>query len=143
MARGNDIEEGAKAIAEDLKLPGGGLKKLARVAENHLGWFDAVEARGMTWGDMIRLLFAAGAKDQNGLFTVGTLSSTVWRKREDVKKQSGDRNRLLSPAVKCNLDREDQITNASVAKSSVETRVGHRRRKRSIDAEQQFKSVPP
>jgi hypothetical protein len=85
-ATSKEIEAGAKAIAEDLHLPGGGLKKLARVVEDHLGWFDTVEARGLTWADMSRLLFAAGAKAGNGRpFSVGTLYSTVWRKREDAK----------------------------------------------------------
>jgi hypothetical protein len=86
-ATSKEIEAGAKAIAEDLHLPGGGLKKLARVVEDHLGWFDTVEARGLTWADMSRLLFAAGAKGRNGRpFSVGTLYSTVWRKREDAKR---------------------------------------------------------
>src|SRR5260370_16994243 len=87
MATSKEIEAGAKAIAEDLRLPGGGVKKLARVIEDHLGWFDAAEARGLTWADMSRLLFAVGAKGQNGRpFSVGTLYSTVWRKREDAKR---------------------------------------------------------
>ena len=87
MAKNNEIEAGAKAIAEDLRLPGAGLKKLARVVEGHLDWFDKAEARGLTWADMSRLLFAAGAKGKNGRpFPVGTLYSTVWRKREDAKR---------------------------------------------------------
>lgn len=87
MATSKEIEAGAKAIAEDLRLPGGGLKKLARVVEDHLDWFDTVEARGLTWADMSRLLFAAGAKGRNGRpFSVGTLYSAVWRKREDAKR---------------------------------------------------------
>ena len=40
MAASKEIEAGARAIAEDLRLPGGGLKKLARVVDDHLGWFD-------------------------------------------------------------------------------------------------------
>lgn len=76
------IEAGAKAIAEDMMFPGGGRKKLARIVSDHLDWFDAVEARGLTWGDISRLLFVAGAKGRNGrAIPVGTLSSTVWRKR--------------------------------------------------------------
>ena len=87
MATSNEIKAGAQAIAEDLRLPGGGLKKLARVVEDHLDWFDKAEARGLTWADMSRLLFAAGAKGRNGgPFSVGTLYSTVWRKREDAKR---------------------------------------------------------
>jgi hypothetical protein len=85
MARDKAIEAGAKAIAADLALPGGGRKKLARVVEDHLDWFDAVEARGLTWNDMARLLFAAGAKGLNGCpISVGTLSSAVWRKRKKI-----------------------------------------------------------
>jgi hypothetical protein len=88
MTMGKEIEAGAKAIAEDLRLPGGGLKKLARVVETHLGWFDMAEARGLTWADMSRLLFAAEAKGRNGRpLSVGTLYSTVWRKREDAKRK--------------------------------------------------------
>ena len=87
MATSNEIADGANAIAEDLCLPGGGLKKLARVIEGHLDWFDMVEARGLTWADISRLLFSAGAKGRNGRpFSVGTLYSTVWRKREDAKR---------------------------------------------------------
>jgi hypothetical protein len=96
MAKNNEIEAGAKAIAEDLRLPGAGLKKLARVVEDHLAWFDKAEARGLTWADMSRLLLAAGAKGKNSRpFPVGTLYSTVWRKREDAKRASlRPRNRL-------------------------------------------------
>lgn len=85
MLSNRQIEAGAKAIAEDMTLPGGGRKKLARVVGDHLDWFDAVEARGLTWGDMSRLLLAAGARGRNGrAIPVGTLSSTVWRKRSDA-----------------------------------------------------------
>lgn len=86
MLSNKQIEAGAKTIAEDMMLPGGGRKKLARVVENHLDWFAAVEARGLTWGDISRLLLAAGAKGGNGrAISTGTLSSTVWRKREAVQ----------------------------------------------------------
>jgi len=79
------IEAGARAIAEDMTLPGGGRKKLARVVNDHLDWFDAVEARGLTWGDISRLLLAAGAHGRDGhSIPIGTLSSTVWRKRLDA-----------------------------------------------------------
>lgn len=93
MAIGNEIGAGAKAIAEDLHLPGGGLKKLARVVEDHLGWFDRVEARGLTWADISRLLFAAGAKGTNGRpFSVGTLYSTgdrqAFRSRKRICRPS-------------------------------------------------------
>ncbi len=85
MLSNKQVEIGAKAIAEDMTLPGGGRKKLARVVSDYLDWFDAVEARGLTWGDISRLLFAAGAKGRNGrAIPVGTLSSTVWRKRSDA-----------------------------------------------------------
>lgn len=90
MAKSNEIEAGARAIAEDLHLPGGGQKKLARVVRNHLDWFDMAEDRGFTWADMSRLLFAAGAKGEKGrAFSVGTLYLTVRRKREDAKLIGG------------------------------------------------------
>jgi hypothetical protein len=83
MAKSNEIEAGVRAIAEDLRLPGGGQKKLARVVRNHLDWFDMAEDRGFTWADMSRLLFNAGAKAENGsAFSVSTLYLTVRRKRE-------------------------------------------------------------
>ena len=83
MLTDKQIEAGAKALAADASLPGGGLKKLARLVSEHLYWFDAAEKRGMTWGDMSRLLFAAGVRGPGGRpIPIGTLSSTVWRKRQ-------------------------------------------------------------
>jgi hypothetical protein len=88
-----EIEAGAKAIAEDMRLPGGGLKKLARVVQAHLEWFDAVEARGMTWPDIARALFAVGVIDNNGhAFSVGRLSSAVWHKRHETERRARPRN---------------------------------------------------
>lgn len=102
MARDKDIEAGAKAIAADLALPGWGRKKLARVVGDHLDWFDAVEARGLTWNDMTRLLFAAGAKGRgNRPISVGTLSSAVWRKRKNtlasLQSARTQTNALIAP----------------------------------------------
>jgi hypothetical protein len=86
MASDKEIEDGAKVIAKDLALPGGGRKKLARVVEDHLDWFNAAEARGLTWSDMTRMLFAAGAKGRGGRpISIGTLSSAVWRKRKNAE----------------------------------------------------------
>lgn len=85
MLTDKQIEAGAKDLAADAALPGGGRKKLARLVSEHLHWFDAAEKRGMTWGDISRLLFAAGVRAQNGRpIPIGTLSSTVWRKRQDA-----------------------------------------------------------
>jgi hypothetical protein len=85
MLTDKQIEAGAKALAADAALPGGGRKKLARLVGEHLHWFDATEKRGMTWGDISRLLFAAGVRAKNGRpIPIGTLSSTVWRKRQDA-----------------------------------------------------------
>ena len=52
MATSKEIEVGLKAITEDFNLPEGGQKKLSRLVQNHLSWFDAVEARGLTVEDM-------------------------------------------------------------------------------------------
>jgi len=85
MLTDKQIETEAKALAADAALPGGGRKKLARLVGDHLHWFDAAEKRGMTWGDMSRLLFADGVCAQNGRpIPIGTLSSTVWRKRQEA-----------------------------------------------------------
>ena len=89
MLTNKQIEAGAKAIAADMTLPGGGRKKLARLVADHLDWFDAVEARGLTWGDTSRLLFTAGVHGPGGRpIPVGTLSSTVWRKQQEAAKSS-------------------------------------------------------
>jgi hypothetical protein len=120
MASNKEIEAGARLIAEDLQLPGGGSKKLARVVHNHLEWFDAAEARGMTWSDMSRLLSAAGALGKGGRrLTVGTLSSTVWRKRaeaeskKEVTPQSAQGTRSPKPVrVTTRLRPEAAVQNA-------------------------------
>jgi hypothetical protein len=96
MPTNKEIEAGAKAIAGDLRLPGGGQKKLARVVREHLEWFEAVDARGMTWADIARVLFVLGAKDRNGrAFSVGTLSSTLWRERHGAEPRDRPRNSQL------------------------------------------------
>jgi hypothetical protein len=80
MATNSDIEVRLRAIVEDFRLPGGGLKEIGRLVANHLDWFEAAEARGMTWRDMIRALSAAGVTGREGKpLSVGTLSSAVWR----------------------------------------------------------------
>jgi hypothetical protein len=100
VATDKEIEVGAKAIARDLSLPGGGRKKLARVVEDHLSWFAMVEARGLTWADITRLLSVAGAMGQNGrAISIGTLSSTVWRKREDIRHKSNSDAVSFNPAT--------------------------------------------
>lgn len=96
MASNKEIEAGAKAIADDMALPDGGRKKLARLISDHLDWFDAVAARGLTVGDISRVLFAAGATAANGRpIPLGTLSSAVWRKRGEAAMPAKP---VLSPA---------------------------------------------
>lgn len=95
--KNREIEAGAKAIANDLQLPGGRRKKLARVVAEHLEWFNIAEARGLTWDDMIAVLTAAGVRRDNGLpLSRGALSSAVWRKRQKVPVTSR-RSDKLSP----------------------------------------------
>jgi hypothetical protein len=64
-------------------------------------WFDAAERRGMGWRDMIRALTTAGVNGRGGKpLSVGTLSSTVWRKRsetEDVMSRADRQARLAPP----------------------------------------------
>jgi hypothetical protein len=86
-----EIEAGLKAISEDFNLPGGGQMMLSRLVQDHLGWFDVVEARGLTVEDMARLLFARGVKRKDGRpFSTGTLSSTLWRKRAEAERRALD-----------------------------------------------------
>lgn len=97
MVDNKELESGLKAIAEDFCLPGGGRKKLSQLVAGHMPWFDAAERRGMGWRDMVRALAAAGVSGGGGKpLSVGTLSSTVWRKRaeiEDVMNRAGRRAR--------------------------------------------------
>jgi hypothetical protein len=124
MESDSKIKLGAKAIADDLYLPGGGRKLLSRVVAGHLEWFDAAEARGLTWSDMIRLLFAAGAVGKNGKpLPVGTLSSTVWRKRAEA--QEADDNDSITGRTRSseprNLNKisEDRAVSSSSKKALV------------------------
>lgn len=96
-----DIEAGAKAIANDLQLPGGRFKKLARVVAEHLEWFEQAEARGMTWDDMIAVLAASGVTRGDGRpLSRGALSSAVWRKRQDGRIAPGQKAGLLAEATR-------------------------------------------
>ena len=90
MAGNKELEAGLRAMTADFHLPGGGRKKLARLIADHLWWFNAAAQRGMGWEDMVRTLAAAGVTAAGGkAFSVGTLSSTVWRKRAEVNAESG------------------------------------------------------
>jgi hypothetical protein len=102
MSRNGDLEAGLKLIAVDSQLPGGGRKKLSQLVAEHLDWFDAAEKRGMGWRDVIRALSAAGVTGKSGKpLSIGTLSSAVWRKRVELKRDDDARSlqasRSLSP----------------------------------------------
>jgi len=103
MGANKELEAGLKAMAEDFHLPGGGRKKLSLLVAQHMNWFDAAERRGMGWRDMIRALTTAGVTSRDGKpLSVGTLSSTVWRKRaeaENATSHAGQppRSRPLKP----------------------------------------------
>lgn len=94
MVKSKEIEAGLKAITEDFNLPGGGQMMLSRLVQDYLAWFDAVEARGLTVDDMVRLLFAHGVKRKDGRpFSTGTLSYTLWRKRAEAERRPFDSQR--------------------------------------------------
>lgn len=101
MIGNKELESGLKAMAEDFHLPGAGHKKLSQLVAEHMHWFDAAERRGMGWRDMIRALTAAGVKGRGGKpLSVGTLSSTVWRRRaeaENVMRRADRQARLATP----------------------------------------------
>jgi hypothetical protein len=85
MTTNKELEAGLKAMAADFHFPGGGRKKLSKLVADHFDWFEAAARRGMSWPDMIRLLTAAGVTDRGDKpLSVGTLSSTVWRKRAEA-----------------------------------------------------------
>ncbi len=101
MASNKELESGLRAMADDFHLPGGGQMKLSKLVAGHLDWFDAAERRGMSWRDMIRAMTAAGVTGRGGkLLSVGTLSSTVWRKRAEAadKMSRASRRPRLAPA---------------------------------------------
>ena len=99
MVRDKELEAGLKTMAEDFHLPGGGRKKLSQLVAAHLAWFDAAERRGMGWRDMIGVLTAAGVTSQGGKpFSIGTLSSTVWRKRSGPAEEVDYRRGRRSPS---------------------------------------------
>lgn len=85
MANDKELECGLKAMADEFRLPFGGRMELSKLVAGHLDWFEAAERRGLRWPDMIRALTAAGINGRNGKpLSVGTLSSTVWRKRVEA-----------------------------------------------------------
>lgn len=93
MAKNTEIEVGAKAVAEDFRLPGSGRKMVARLVTKHLDWFDAAAARGMTLDDVIDTLATAGVRRKNGLpLSRGTLSSALWRKRNEALEMTQEDN---------------------------------------------------
>lgn len=84
MTSNKELEAGLRAMAEDFHFLGGGRKKLSKLVAEHFAWFEAAARRGMSWPDMIRVLTAAGVTGRGGKpLSVGTLSSTVWRKRAE------------------------------------------------------------
>lgn len=89
MARNDELVRGAEAMASDFELPGDRRKKLARVVAGHLDFFAEADACGLTWQDISAVLAKAGIRSKNGLpLSVGTLSSSVWRKRREAATNS-------------------------------------------------------
>jgi hypothetical protein len=125
------LKQGLKAIAVDHRLPfGEGTKALAKLVEAHLDWFILAHERGMTWGDMIAALTSVGVVSPTGKpISVGTLSSTVGRKREAVEragtkshrqKGAGDARPLahrLTPATRTSRPPDGQIRQKDMARS--------------------------
>jgi hypothetical protein len=73
------IIDGAKTIAAELNGAAGQIK-FARVVRNHQDWFDLVQERGLTWRQIADVLASVGACRGDGEpFTIGMISSTVWR----------------------------------------------------------------
>ncbi|MBC9879978.1 MAG: hypothetical protein E6614_00630 [Bradyrhizobium sp.] len=90
MTSNKELEARLNAMADDFHLPGGGRKKLSKLVAEHYAWFEAAARRGMSWPDMIRALTAAGVTGRDGKpLSVGTLSSTVWRKRAETEGEMG------------------------------------------------------
>ena len=100
MAKDKELERGLKAMADEFRLPFGGRMELSKLVAGHLDWFEAAERRGLRWPDMIRALAAVGINGRNGKpLSVGTLSSTVWRKRVEAGMAKASAGPRLSPAA--------------------------------------------
>jgi hypothetical protein len=100
MAKDKDIESGARAIADDFKLPGGRRKAVAKLVRHHLSWFDAAKDRGMAVEDILRLLTRAGATYEDGSsINFDTLSNALWRRRngKSVEPTQKDKVQLRRP----------------------------------------------
>lgn len=75
----------------------------------------------MTWSDMIRLLSANGVVGKNGkALSVGTLSSTVWRRRAEL--QSLGENAPSRSVGKPRLARSKRVTKLPRIESDVQTK---------------------
>jgi hypothetical protein len=96
-----ELLDGAKAIAQDMRLPGGARAKLARIIDPHLSWFVAVRERGLEWTDIVQLLFKAGVTRPDGRpLSRGHVSSLVCRKQQtaQVKSAPDDAAKSRRPA---------------------------------------------
>lgn len=85
-----DLLKGAEAIAADMQGPAGQRLKLARVIDEHLGWFEQARRRGLEWSDIVHLLFRAGAARGDGRpLARAHVQSLVWRKQH-AERQASD-----------------------------------------------------
>ena len=139
MVDNKELESGLKAMAEDFYLPGGGHKKLSQLVAGHMHWFDAAKRRGMGWRDMIRALSAAGVNGRGGKpLSVGTLSSTVWRKRAETEDvMSREQRQHFNPAS------SDGASHATIGTSRRDTSSHISKAVSLAQHEPQRKHVPP
>lgn len=97
-----DLLKGAEAIAADMQGPEGRRLKLAKVIDEHLGWFEQARRRGLEWSDIVALLLRAGATRSDGRPLLrGHVQSLVWRKQR-AEGQAADETparRAISPEV--------------------------------------------
>jgi hypothetical protein len=113
MAKDKDIESGARAIAEDFKLPGGRRKAVAKLVRHHLSWFDAAKDRGMAVDDILRLLTRAGATYEDGSsINFETLSNALWRRRNADTVEAPQRDKARAPEKKDAGGRAVKVANS-------------------------------
>jgi hypothetical protein len=97
-----DLLDGAEAIAADMQGPAGQRLKLAKVIDEHLGWFEQARRRGLEWSDIVALLFRAGATRSDGRPLLREhVQSLVWRKQH-AERQAADETPArdaISPAI--------------------------------------------
>ena len=106
-----ELTDGAALIARDLMLPNGRRLKLAKAVAPHLPWFVSARRRGLSWEDIIDVLFDAGVKRPNGLrLSRGHLSSLIPRKLQEQRAEPAPVHAASAGAQAMGLQRTPSLS---------------------------------